>query len=182
MNYKNILNEINLKQINNFYTIDNFIEGGTSILPKNKRGLYWIWTNNNFEELKRVINNHNSEVPISKLINQRLGLNTVCQVEHNGYKVVYNGIGGYKTNPKGFGLRERILQELNSNDYRTGTLNISNRYQNNSNWGISFFNFDDEENKKHFPFLNEPEAYKNYASDIEKLWRLEFGHPILCRH
>ena len=39
-----------------------------------------------------------------------------------------------------------------------------------------------EENKKHFPFLNEPEAYKNYASDIEKLWRLEFGHPILCRH
>ena len=79
-------------------------------------------------------------------------------------------------------MRERILQELNSNDYRTGTLNISNRYQNNSNWGISFFNFDDEENKKHFPFLNEPEAYKNYASDIEKLWRLEFGHPILCRH
>ena len=85
MNYKNILNEINLKQINNFYTMDIFIDGGTSILPRNKRGLYWIWTNNNFEELKRVINNHDSEVPISKLIDQRLGLNTVCQVEHNGY-------------------------------------------------------------------------------------------------
>jgi hypothetical protein len=182
MNFKNILNEINLIQIGNFYSMDTFIDKGTSILPRNKRGLYWIWTNYDFEDLKSAINNHNSEVPISKLIDQRQGLNSVCQVEHNGFKVVYNGIGGYKTNPKGFGLRERILQELNSNDYRTGTLNIRNRYENNINWAVSFFDFDDEENKKLLSFLNETEAYLNYASDLEKLWRLEFGHPILCRH
>lgn len=182
MNYKNILHQINQKQIENFYTIDSFTAMGTSILPQYKRGLYWIWTNTNLDELKNVIHHHKKEVPISKLINQRLGLNSICQIEHNGFKVVYNGIGGYKTNPKSFGLRERILQEFNSKSNQTGALNIRNRNENNSRWAVSFFNFDDEENKKLFPFLNEPEAYINYASDIEKLWRLEFGHPILCRH
>lgn len=182
MNYKTIVNEIQIKQFNDFYCLADFLNIGTSALPKNRRGLYWLWTRLDFEQLKDVKNNHNSEVPISKLIEQRIGLSTICQIEHNGYKVVYNGIGGYKTNPKGFGLRERIMQEYNSKDHRTGSLNLKNRNLNINDWAISFFDFDDEKNKNVFEFLKEEEAYINYASDLEKLWRIEFGHPILCRH
>ena len=182
MNYKIILQEIQKRQLEHFYSLDDFISMGTTLLPKYRRGLYWFWSRLDYQLLREAKDNHKSEVPISKLIEQRIGLNSICHIENKNFKVMYNGIGGYKTNPRSYGLRERILQEINSTDIRTGTLNIRNRYENNINWAVSFFDFDDEENKKYFPFLNEPDAYKNYASDLEKLWRLEFGHPILCRH
>ena len=182
MNYKNIIQEIQNIQMETFCSLDTFLSHGTTLLPKHKRGLYWIWSSLGFEELKMAINNHQREVPILKLVEQRLALNYTCQMENNGFKVMYNGIGGYKTNPKSFGLRERILQEINSNDHRTGSLNIRNRYSNHEQWAISFFNFDDENNKSKFDFLNQTDAYINHASDLEKLWRIEYGHPILCRH
>ena len=182
MNYKTIIQEIHEVQLQTFCPLERFVTKGTSILPKHKRGLYWIWTKLDFEELKNGGNNHKSEVPIKDLITQRMELNHICKLEKDGFRVIYNGIGGYKNNPKGFGLRERIMQELNSNDYRTGTLNIRNRYNTDTNWAVSFFDFDNDDNKAKFHFLNETNAYQNYASKLEKVWRLEFGHPILCRH
>ena len=56
------------------------------------------------------------------------------------------------------------------------------RFDDQKEWAVSFFDFDDEKNKEIFDFLKEDDAYIKYASDLEKLWRLEFGHPIFCRH
>lgn len=116
-------------------------------------------------------------VPIDKLVKLREGLNNISSLEKDGFRVVYNGIGGYKKEPAAFGLRERINQELNSNNRRTGTLNILNRGFNIENWAISFFNFDDPENTEILNGL----SYLENANDIEIGWRLEFGTPILCR-
>jgi hypothetical protein len=182
MDYKNILHQINQKQIDNFYTIDNFIDGGTSILPRNKRGLYWIWANLTDDDLSKSKWISNSKhVNIADLIKKRKDLTHVCTIEHEGFRIVYNGIGGYKSATRNFGLRERILQEFNATSKGTGTLTINSTELDISKFAISYFNFDDEANKKNFLFLNENEPYLNYASDLEKLWRLEFGHPILCR-
>ncbi|WP_431244228.1 hypothetical protein ACQ9BO_07645 [Flavobacterium sp. P21] len=182
MDYKNVLQQIQEIQLETFCTLDRFLSEGTVLLPRHRRGLYWLWSRLDYDLLSLARDNHKSEVPIIKLIAQRSKLSYISTVEHNGFKIIYNGIGGYKSNPPAFGLRERILQELNCMDHRTGTLNILKRFDNQEDWAISFFDFDDNNNKAIFGFLYEEDAYSKYASDIEKLWRLEFGHPILCRN
>ena len=182
MDYKHILEQIQEQQLTTFCTLDRFLSEGTSILPTRRRGLYWIWTRLDDTLLSLARDNHRSEVPIIKLILQRSTLKHICQVKQSGYKIIYNGIGGYKSVPASFGLRERIRQELNSMDHRTGSLNLMKRFDDQKEWAVSFFDFDDEKNKEIFDFLKEDDAYIKYASDLEKLWRLEFGHPIFCRH
>lgn len=182
MNYKDILHQIEHSQTNTFCTLDIFLSSGTLILPKYRRGLYWLWTRLDIVVQNQIKENHKSEVPITKLVQQRSGLAHICEVKKDDFTIVYNGKGGYLNNPRSFGLRERILQELNSNDFRTGTLNICNRNFNSVDWAVSFFDFDAQENHEIVQLLQTDNAYQEYAADLEKLWRLEFGHPILCRY
>jgi hypothetical protein len=144
--------------------------------------MYWFWTDLSFELLEETISLENTkEVPIGKLVKSRKELNCISKVSKDDFIVVYNGIGGYRTETKSFGLRERINQEISCNDYRTGTLNL-NRMFSLENWAISYFDFDDEENKQLLNILNTKEPYLDFAKELENLWRLEFGTPILCRH
>lgn len=175
---KELIQKINKIQQKHLFTLKEM----RAHLKTKQRGLYWIWTDLNMTVLEKSNPRKNTqEVPISKLVNQRKNLTMITNITHNNFKIVYNGIGGYLSETKSFGLRERINQEFNCNDYRTGTLNIINRF-NPDNWRVSFFNFDDKENIKQFNFLKEKDNYSNYAKDLETIWRLEYGFPILCRH
>ena len=182
---KNLIQRINKIQKKQLYTLKEM----RAHLKTKQRGLYWIWTNLDFETLKSTRKDKletiekpkQREVPISKLVNQRAKLTSISTVQKNGFRIVYNGVGGYLTKTKGFGLRERINQEFKCNDHRTGTLNITRGFD-LDNWRVSFFNFDDKENIKQFDFLKEKDNYLKYAKDLETIWRLEYGFPILCRH
>ena len=178
---KEILKEINTKQLNTFQTYQAFEKSFK--LKTKQRGLYWIWTNLTDEELSKAEWKTDSKhVNISDLVNKRKGLTHVCQLQHQGYRIIYNGIGGYTTKTKNSsGLRERLLQEFNTTSTGTGTLSIVSTSLKREHFAISFFNFDDEINIEAFDFLKEGNAYLKYASELEKLWRLEFGQPILCR-
>ena len=186
MNFKEILQKIETKQQQSFCPLPEFLNS-TAILPRKRRGLYWLWTRLEFQDIANAWVDppqdavKSRQVPFKKLINDRIGLKNVCTVSKNGYSIVYNGIGGYTKSNMGFGLRERILQEINCNDYRTGTLNI-NKWFNPQDWAVSFFDFDAPENHEIIEELREEGFYTKYATDLEMLWRLEYGHPILCRH
>jgi len=186
MNIKKVLDEINKIQQQKICNANEFRNN-----PKlgKGRGIYWIWTNLTFDELRTTKQNHNAEVPIEKLINEREELKFICNVKIKDFRVVYNGIGGYKgktvKEKYSYDLRGRINQELYSNDPRTGTLNIGNR--NNfkiENWGVSYFDFN--ENEEIIKMLPEPEGnksyYEEYANMLEMNWRIEYGHPILNRY
>ena len=177
---KTLINQIQNEQLNHFYTLTEFINNKP--LATKRRGLYWLWTNLDFSELKKATPIKGSkEVPIDRLVEHRDGLNNITNINKDGFKIVYNGIGGYKKTPAAFGLRERINQEITCNDYRTGTLNLARRFK-PENWAISFFDFDDEKNKAILKTLKTKDPYADCAKDLENLWRLEFGTPILCRH
>ena len=126
----------------------------------------------------------NNHVPISSLVSQRKGLANVCSILYKDYRIVYNGKGGYDKEPAAFGLRERINQEINCADSRTGTLNIQNRFHFNKeqtnleNWGVSYFDFDQESHKDILKGI----SYKEHSGILETLWRLEYGTPILSRY
>lgn len=177
---KSLINSIQNQQLRCFYTLKEFKE--SKPLPTKHRGLYWLWTNLSFDELEQTIIKENTkEVPIGKLVKHRRELSCITDISKGDFKIVYNGIGGYLKEPASFGLRERINQEITCNDYRTGTLNLSRRF-NPENWAVSFFDFDDKDNHLLLSSLNTNQPYKDYAKDLENLWRLEFGTPILCRH
>ena len=181
-NVVEILSRINRSQLETFVQLERFRERSyTSILPRRQRGLYWLWTDLSYEELETTTQKDSRmEVPIIRLVSQRKGLSKICNMENRGYKVVYNGIGGYKT-AVSFGLRERINQEAKGNGPTVGTLNILQNSQ-IARWAVSYFNFDATENSEIIELLNTNEPYINCSKDLEALWRLQYGTPILCRH
>lgn len=205
MNFKTVLSCIHERQLKTLCTVSYFNDNlPIEKLPTKHRGLYWIWTSLSFEFLKKIKTNHNTkEVPIAKLVSERQGLKNICDIkksievnnenriadniEEVEFRIVYNGIGGYKRESKSSGLRERILQELNCNSPGTGTLNILNRSDSEKDWDIkwavSHFDFDDEDNIKILKSLEcEGNLYDKYAKAIESNWRIEYGVPILTRH
>ncbi|WP_417371230.1 hypothetical protein [Gelidibacter japonicus] len=182
---KELIHKIHKQQLKTFCLFSQFykVKEHYTVLPRKHRGLYWLWTNLDFQTLKTATPRENTkEVPIDKLVTLREDLNNIARVEKDGFKIVYNGIGGYKKTPANFGLRERINQEINCNDHRTGTLNIINRNFKPENWAVTFFDFDDPNNQNILKALNSNNTYIDYAKDLEMIWRLEFGTPILCRH
>ncbi|MFC0604280.1 hypothetical protein [Winogradskyella pulchriflava] len=183
--FKNILQQIEQVHLKTFVKISVFkSKEGLSHLATTRRGMYWLWTSLTLEELKRLPHNDlkKRHVPIAKRILQREGLSHICKITRNNYRIVYNGVGGYRTTDKGFGLRERILQEITCNDARTGTLNISYGCRDLSKWAVTFFDFDDPQNSSILKQLGTNAPYVDYAEVLEDLCRMEFGTPILCRN
>lgn len=179
---KDILELIHKTQMNTFCSLEVFRQKDyLRKLPLNRRGMYWLWSNLSLEELElNTLPNSRKEVPISRLISHRKHLNNVCRVEKSNYVVVYNGIGGYNIS-KSSGLRERINQEVIGNGETVGTLNIL-KNSDISRWAVSYFDFDAPENAEIIKVLNSTSPYKEYAKDLEMLWRLHYGTPILTRH
>lgn len=179
---KNIITDIHNAQLKTFCSLDSFLDKNTCPLLNRTRGLYWFWTDIEISKLANGVKAHiNKEVPIKKLINHRKDLNLICKVLNKNFRIVYNGIGGYKKEPAKFGLSERIRQEFQGNGPTVGTLNI-NRVSKSKNWAVSYFDFDAEENKDIVKKLKSKNPYLEYAKDIEMMWRIEYGTPILCRH
>ncbi|MBP9849306.1 MAG: hypothetical protein KBC58_07685 [Flavobacterium sp.] len=182
VNYKQIVRQIEERQHSTFCAFNEF---DIKKLPRKRRGLYWIWTSLSLDELANAPDDTSKgtkKVPLAKLIKQRKGLENICGIRKENFTLVYNGIGGYNSETKNFGLRERLLQEFNATNSNTGSLNITERYKDKSHWAISFFDFDDINNQDIIALLESENPYLDFASDLEKLWRLEFGHPILCRY
>lgn len=184
MNFKEILQQVDKKQLETFCSLPKFLEAGTQLLPVKSRGLYWLWTKLNFETLANCLDTegHKGEVPIKQLIERRKNLEHVSKIKIENFLIVYNGIGGYKVDTKGYGLRGRILQELRAKNVNTGSLNLMNRGFREEDWAVSFFDFDAPENQTIVKMLQSENCYSDFAADLEMLWRLEYGHPILCRH
>jgi len=181
MNYQIILKEIHEKQLETFCSVKKFRKN-TDLL-KNHRGLYWIWTNLSFSDLKDITTTENpKEVPVPKLVKLRENLTNIYRtLNNNNFTIIYNGIGGYGKKYV-TSLRDRINQELFCNAKGTGTLNLLNRTIKgktiNDNLAISYIYFDENSSSEINKKLKNPEG----AKEIETNWRIEYGIPILTRH
>ncbi|WP_338357507.1 hypothetical protein [Yeosuana marina] len=92
---KTLINQIQTEQLKHFYTIKEFNKNKS--LATKRRGLYWLWTNLDFSELKKATPIEGSnEIPINRLVEHRDGLNYITNINKFGFRIVYNGIGGYK--------------------------------------------------------------------------------------
>ena len=190
IDFKDVIEKIHEAQKSTIMPLAEFRnKNSTAKLPSKSRGLYWLWCKTDFESVSfDAIKKGSAHVPLDILINTRTGLNHVCKEEHQGFTMVYNGMGGYKTWGKKstYGLRARINQECLSNNTKTGTLNLEARGFNREDWMVSFFNFEDKKNDSILrlldPKLYKDEIYKDFTNTLEVLWRLHYGVPIFCRY
>ncbi len=137
-------------------------------------GLYWIYTSHtNNDLLNSTPSLKRSSINYSIMVDTYQGINHICSRSVDGYYLVYNGIGG--VGPKGYGgLRERILEDYRGGD-GTGSLAIKGSSLNTlSNWRVSYVLWSE------IPF-NSPCNYTDLATTLERLWRIHYGWPILCK-
>lgn len=146
-------------------------------LPTGVNGLYWLYTSYSIEEIKSCTPSSQSKaINIPRLASLHEGLSSICKIKHADFSLVYNGVGG--VGPKGSGgLRERVLQEFNGGQ-GTGSLAILKSSLNDlSRWRISYAIMC---NPKQAPEVDA--CYIEHGTDFERIWRIEHGWPLLCRH
>jgi len=171
-----LLNKIELKRK---LSLINFHKNGNDRLvmsnppPVKASGLYWIYTSYSLNELKSCTpSNDTGAIQINELAKLHDGLEYVCKISDQNYRVVYNGIAGNSC-----GIRQRIRQHFNGGQ-GTGCLSISKSSLNDlSKWRVSYVTIDSELPED----IQVPASYNEHAKNIERMWRLRYGWPLLCR-
>lgn len=140
--------------------------------PTKASGMYWIYTDYPVEVLQECTQSpQKGAVDIGRLARQHEGLAHVCTIAVSGFRVVYNGVAGGKC-----GLRERIHQHFNGGE-GTGALSICrSSLAELAHWRVSYVLYSPGES-------DQPEVAcdPDYHRDLERLWRLQHGWPLLCR-
>lgn len=141
--------------------------------PTKSSGLYWIYTNHPQNELEGCQSCGDvGAIDISMLATLHQGLAHVCAIQQDGFSLVYNGVAGNKC-----GLRERIHQHFNGGK-GTGCLSIKNSSLDDlTRWRVSYVTL--EVGNQGVPDV--PASYAAYAKELERIWRLQYGWPQLCR-
>ena len=179
--YLDIVKKIDEKRRCRFLSIREKKKGGTEIdgPPKGCAGIYFFYTSYTIDELASVPPLPGRAVPIAKLANAHRRLPNICNLDQEGFRLVYNGIGGFKGGS--YDLRTRILQEISSTDERTGSLCIRQSTVNDlSKWRFSYITLHCAKQKSASDFGSEW-PYEEHANELERCWRLVHGWPLLCR-
>jgi hypothetical protein len=139
----------------------------------NSYGLYWLYTNYTLSDLisstKAPLQ---GAIDMAGLANDRQCLAHICNISDQGFRIVYNGIGGVGNKGTG-GLKERILQQF-SGGKGTGSLAIKKSSLSDlSRWKYSYVILQGDT-------VDIDLQYSSWAEKLENAWRLEFGWPILC--
>jgi len=142
--------------------------------PETKQdGLYWIYTRHTDQDiLNSTPSTKRASVDYKQMAIRHSQLENICQRQIDGFRLVYNGIGGL--GPKGHGgLRERILGEFRGGE-GTGSLSIAGSSLSDlENWRYSYVLWSEVQ----FP---SPHSYALFAETIERLWRIHYGWPVFC--
>jgi hypothetical protein len=172
--YREVIEAANQIQVNRLHEI-SFFDGRQRKLryrdgPATRRdGLYWIYTSYTEDELSRAVRCQKvGSVDFSAMVDRHRSLSNVCTLEVDGFRLVYNGIGG-----GGGGLRERILSEFRGGQ-GTGALAIRDSSLGDlSRWRVSHVLWSEISFAAHH-------EYGSFAEVLERLWRIHYGWPLLC--
>lgn len=142
--------------------------------PTKSAGFYWIYTNySQFDLEQQQVAACKNAVNIGMLAQLHCGLANMCKISTDEFRLVYNGIAG-----AGTGIRERLHQHFNGGE-GTGSLAILRTGLSDlSRWRVSYATLQETEILPHENRAN----FDEVARHVERMWRLEYGWPILCTH
>lgn len=136
-------------------------------ITKDLGGFYWIYTSYSINELMACRKaDKNGAIDIGALAKLHHGLRGVNNGQIGEFRLVYNGVA----KP----IRSRLQQHFNGGE-GTGCLAIKHTSLNDlSRWRISYA-------AAGLQGAHIPLSYGSQAKTFERLWRLEFGWPLLCQ-
>lgn len=140
--------------------------------PRKSNGLYWIYTDYEIQSLKKCVSSEEKgAIDIAFRASLHEGLTHISQIKVNRFWLVYNGKSG-----KSCGLRERLHQHFNGGN-GTGCLSVLNSSLNDlRRWRISYVTLEVPKDQN----LDITLDYNKYTYDLERIWRLQYGWPLLC--
>lgn len=179
--YNDLIEKIEIDRIKNVFfaealynniSNDNNEENNddeVKLIEAHKYGLYWIYTDYLLEDVKNSNpSKHEKAIKINFLAKLHEDLPNICKIENEKFQLVYNGIAGPRTE-KGKGVRERLLQHFGNGSANTGCIAIGSTNLNKlKKWKFSYAELTKNE-------------YEKYSKDLERIWRLKYGWPLLCR-
>ncbi len=131
-------------------------------------GFYWIYSNLPMEEFKKAAKPKNPvHVDFMELSEVHAELKHVISPVESNYWCIYNG--------KGKQLRHRIVAEFTDTKGKTGKLALLRCFK-EENFRIKYVVCGDEKNAKGIAT-----QYADLERNLERVWRLQLGWPVLCR-
>lgn len=140
--------------------------------PTKSAGFYWIYTDYSQRYLGRQRGALCANaIDIGRLARLHSGLTCLSTIESDGFRLVYNGIAR-----RSMGLRERVHQHFNGGE-GTGSLAIlRTNLSNLDRWRVTCVTIETRE-----PHESDiPAVFEDVAHDVERIWRLQNGWPLLC--
>ncbi|MDH1657058.1 hypothetical protein N5E96_20440 [Pseudomonas mosselii] len=140
--------------------------------PTKVSGFYWIYTDYSLDELEACIpSTAKSAIDIARLATLHRDLPNVCSIQQEGFRLVYNGIAG-----QSLGIRGRLGQHFNGGE-GTGALHISkSSLKDLKRWRVSYATI-----CSNGTIAPDVESEYEYANSVERIWRLQYGWPLLCK-
>lgn len=137
-------------------------------IPTNTSGFYWIYTNLKINDFLTAADpTNNAHVNFRQLSNANHGLKYTISQHNDEYWCIYNG--------KGKILKKRIAAEFSNTNSPTGTLALKRC-------------FTEADFRVKYVMAGKPNScngiiteYPCLQRDIERVWRLNNGWPLLCR-
>ena len=159
-----------IKRVENKLNSQNYISlaKAKEEISSSASGFYWIYTKlpmKNFSETTPPLNS--AHIDISKLAKIHDGLEAVITQKNSDYWCIYNG--------KGKQLKSRMSAGFTNTAGETGKLALLRCFQ-ETDFRVKFIICEDK-NILH----GIHEHYHIIQKDIERLWRLNYGWPFLCR-
>jgi len=139
-----------------------------SEIPSRASGFYWIYTKLPITEfINSPKPNNPAHVDFSLMSSAHQGLKWVIEQNGSEHWCIYNG--------KGTNLKDRLSAAFTNTDGQTGKLALTRHFKeddfqikfivcsnNNTDYGVS-------------------ESFDCIQRDLERVWRLNYGWPLLCR-
>ncbi len=137
-------------------------------IPASAEGFYWIYTQlplSRFSSASRPLNR--AHIDFSIMAKLHKNLRSVITQQNNDYWCIYNG--------KGKQLKYRLAAGFTNTDGATGKLALTRC-------------FDTDDFRLKYIVCNSNDAnhgikekYIDIQRDLERVWRLHYGWPFLCR-
>ena len=137
-------------------------------IPTKSSGFYWIYTRLpliKFSEASKPTNT--AHVDFSLMASNHNELNYIVKQTDLDYWCVYNG--------KGTDLKARISAGFTNTSGKTGKLALTRCFK-EEDFRVKYIICSDSELD-----CGISNSYKSTQRDLERVWRLNYGWPLLCR-
>lgn len=144
------------------------IEDAKKAIENSSSGFYWIFTSLSYVDFQKASPPENiAHVDYSEMARVHKGLKHVIQSSEKDYWCIYNG--------KARQLKNRMYAAFTVTNGGTGKLSLERCFK-KEDFKVKYIICDSDD-----PLYGIKYKYSGIEQNLERVWRLNYGWPLLCR-